>query len=353
MTPTSSVRILGRSLRMLFQRWPVLLTVQGISFLLVLPVVLAFRATLANAFGTSPVLERMFLEFDHTTYADFMLGQQEAISFFRRTIGPLMLVSIIVHGMLGAGLAVSMAGEGTISEFLKATGRFLGRSFRLLLYAVLLGGSVMALWMIAVGILWSAMTSGNAVESDYLLALIVSGLLVLVPVAIISLSAEYGRILLVRGDRSKVFRALVDGFTFVVKHPLRMLVQHGFIVLNMLLLVVCYWIVEDVVGMTSVAGVLVMLFVQQSSVFGRIAMRGWHTSSGVALVDVLTPEVTPESVIIPVIPASMSAQSTASLPFEPVMSAPAPARIRRAPRSGARRPAPGRRGTARKGPKKR
>lgn len=352
MTPTSSLTILGRSLRTLFQRWPVLLTIQGISFLVVLPIVLAFRSTLASAFDASPVVERMLSDFDYTTYSDFMSTQKEAVLFFRRTVGPLILISIIIHGVLGSGLAAAMAGEGRVAEFLKATGRFLGRSFRLLIYTLVAGILVLVAWIFVTGAAWAALTSGDRIESEYVLAAVTVSILFLIPVAIIALATEYARILMVREDRRNVLRTLWEGFVFVFQHPLRMVVQHGSIVVAMLALVGLYWYVEGLVGMTSIGGVLVMLVVQQASIFGRIAVRGWHTASGVALVDVVTPEVSPAAAPAPVIPTPAPQISAFPPPALPA-AGPVPVRTRRVPRRGTRKPAPGRRSTARKGPRKR
>ncbi len=352
MTPTSTLTILGRSLRALFQRWPVLLTIQAVGLLLVLPIVLAFRATLVEALGSSPVVERMFSGFDHATYDDFMASQKTAISLLLKTAGPFVFVSIIINSIFGAGVAVSMAGEGTVTEFLKATGRFLGRSLRLIVYSLALAVLVLLVWTLVVGGVWSVMTSGDMVESGYLFAVVVTALLILLPVAILSLATEYARIMIVRDDRTSVLKTLFEGFAFVFKHPLRMVAQHGTIAIVMLLLVLVYWLLENAIGMTSAAGVLAMLLIQQASIFGRVAVRGWHTASGVALVDVLTPEVPVAAVAVP-LPTSLPLQPTPPLPLEPVVSTSTPVRVRRAPRSGVRKPAPGRRSTARKGPKKR
>lgn len=352
MTPTSTLTILGRSLQTLLQRWPVLLTLQAVGLLLVLPIVLAFRSTLVDAFGSSPVVERMFHGFDHLTYDDFMTSQKAAIAFFQKTVGPLVFVSILINSIFGAGLAVSMAGEGTVTEFLKATGRYLGRSLRLFVYALALGVLFIVVWSLVVGGIWSGMTSGDRVESEYLMAIIVTAFLIVLPVVVISLATEYARIMIVRDDRTAIAKTLFDGFAFIFMHPFRMLAQHGTIAIVMLLLVLAYWLVEDAIGMTSVTGVVAMLLIQQASIFGRVAVRSWHTASGVALVDALTPEVPMSAGVIPSQPV-VALPITPPLPLEPAPATPARPRGRRAARSGVRKPAPGRRGTARKGPKKR
>lgn len=291
MTPTSTLTILGNSMRALVQRWPVLLTLYGMTFLLVLPVVLAFRATLASTFLANPDVEVLVGGFNFTIYTDFLSSNRGAVDLFQRTAGPFVLVSIILHGMFGAGVVVAMAGEGTVAEFMKATGQYLGRSIRLMFYAVAIGVLFLAIWTFALTAVWNAMTAGPAIEPQYLTAAVVVAVLFLLPVAVVSLATEYGRVLIVREDRRAVLVSLFEGFRFVFLHPVCMIVQHGVIFLAMAMFVALYWLIEAEVGMTSVGGIFAMLLIQQVSVILRVGVRMWHTSSAVALVDALTPEV--------------------------------------------------------------
>ncbi len=330
MTPTSTLTILGQSLRSMVRRWPVLLTLYGMSLFIVLPVVLAFRATLANAFLTSPVIERMFTEFDYTTYADFLSSQRGAVEFFQRTIGPFMFVSFFLHGLVGAGVVAAMAGEGTVADFLRATGRYLGRSFRLVIYAIVVGVIVILLWSFGIAAVWGAMTSGDTIESGYVTAAVIVVALFLLPVAILSLATEYSRVIIVREDRRQVLRTFFEGFRFVFQHPVRMIIQHGFILITMLVFVGLYWVVEAEVGMTTAGGILAMLAIQQVSVLARIGIRVWHTASAVALVDAITPEV-PVAVAAPAPTLAASIVATPAPASAPITPASATA-VKAAPR---------------------
>lgn len=307
MTPISTLTILGNSVRSLVRRWPVVLALYGMTFLLVLPVVLAFRATLASTFLGNPDVEGLVGGFDFTFYTDFMSSNRGAVDLFQKTAGPFVLVSIILHGIFGAGVVAAMAGEGTVAEFMKATGQYLGRSIRLVFYALALGVLFMAIWMFALTAVWGAMTSGPAIEPEYLTAAILVVALFLLPVAIVALATEYGRVLIVREDRRAVLSSLFEGFRFVFLHPVRMIFQHGAIFLMMAIFVLLYWLVEAEVGMTSVGGIFAMLLIQQASVVLRVGVRAWHTSSAVALVDALTPEVPPSgeaaSAVVPKVSA--------------------------------------------------
>lgn len=346
MTPTSTLTILGRSLRASLRRWPVWLSLYGVSLLIVLPVVLALRSTLASVFADSPAAQPMLGGFDHATYDDFMLANRSAIQFFTRTVGPFMFLSILVHGVFGAGIVAAMSGVGSVEEFFRATGRFLGRSIRLVLYALMLGAIVMGLWTFGIAAVWSAMTAGDAVESRYLTAAIVVAVLFLLPVAIISLATEYGRVFVVREDRRKVLVSLFEGFRFVFLHPIRMILQHGVIFLTMIAFVALYWLIDAEIGMTSAIGIMIMLIVQQLSVFLRVGLRVWQTSSAVALVDVLTPEVPLAAEAAPAVVPATAAPATeiiqsAPLPVEHPEKAPvrrkAPA-VRRPAKRPVRRP---------------
>jgi hypothetical protein len=332
--------ILGQSLRSVVRRWPVALCLYGVTLLLVLPVVLALRATLAAALMPNPSAEQLIAGFDYTTFVDLMANHKGAIDFLLRSVGPFIFVTIVLHGVFGAGVVAAMAGEGTAAEFLGATGRYLGRSVRLVCYTLLLSLIVLLLWSFAIAAVWSAMTAGDTLEPQYLIAMILVAVLFTLPVAIISLATEYGRVLIVREDRRQVLKSLLEGFRFVFLHPLRMLLQHGSILLAMVLLILLYWAVEGEVGMTSVGGVLGMFLVQQISVFLRIGVRVWNTASAVALVDAVTPEV-PELLPVPAVvapavvqPAPPEIIQSAPLPVEPAPKQP----VRRKTSAPARKP---------------
>jgi hypothetical protein len=322
MTPISTLTILGNSVRSLVRRWPVVLTLYGMTFLLVLPVVLAFRATLASSLLGNSDTERLIGGFDFTIYTDFMSSNRGAVDLFQRTAAPFVLVSIILHGIFGAGIVAAMSGEGRIAEFMKATGQYLGRSIRLVFYALAMGVLFLAIWTFGLTAVWDAMTSGPAVEPQYLTAAIVVVTLFLLPVAVVSLATEYARVMIVREDRRSVLISLLEGFRFVFLHPVRMFFQHGAIFLMMAIFVALYWLFEAEVGMTTAGGIVAMLFIQQVSIILRIGARAWHTSSAVALVDALTPEVPlarapmPAAVIPPAPPTAPEIIQNAPLPVE-------------------------------------
>jgi hypothetical protein len=320
MTPISTMTILANSMRTLVRRWPVLLTLYGLTFLLVLPVVLAFRSTLASALLGNPDTERLLEGFSFTMYTDFMSSNRGAVDLFQRTAGPYVLVSIILHGIFGAGVVAAMAGEGSVAEFMKAAGLYLSRSIRLVLYAVTVGGLFLVIWAFALGAVWNAMTSGPAIEPQYLTAAIVVVSLFLLPVAVLSLATEYGRVMIVRENRRSVFVSLLEGFRFVFRHPVRMFFQHGVILLMMTVFVILYWLIEAEIGMTTVGGIVAMLLIQQASIILRVGVRAWHTASAVALVDALTPEVPLSSTPSP---ASVVSTASSTQP-EIIQSAPLP-----------------------------
>jgi hypothetical protein len=113
--------------------------------------------------------------------------------------------------------------------------------------------------------------------------------------------------------------SFLEGLQFVVQHPLRMMLQHGTILMVMVGFVLLYWLVEGEVGMTTSGGVVTMLFIQQISILLRISVRVWHTTSAVMLVDAVAPEV-PNVPAAPAVPAP-------SAPLAPpavIQSAPLP-----------------------------
>lgn len=354
MKTPSSLSIVLRGGSLVGKRWTVLLIIYLINLLLVLPIAWSFRSTLAAALGDSSVIGRMFTDFDFTVYDDFTRNSKEAIDVLTRMLFPLVIISTIIHALLGGGLAVSMKGEGTVREFMKGTGEYLGRSAKLLALFGLLSIIVFTVWTALLAILWSGLTSGNVVENGYILAAAVVVFLFLLPVAYLSLASEYARILTVRDELTGMFRAMGSGLSFVAMHPLRMIAMHGSLFLVIIVLVCVYLVLENFIGMTSAAGIIVVLLIQQASVFGRVAVRAWHTAAGVELAASLAP-VAPAAPVEPA-PAVHQVGATPQpelIAMPPTTHPTAPTtRKRPARRVSARKPAPSRRPQSRRGGRK-
>lgn len=343
-TPSSySLVLRGGSLTA--QRWSIVLAIYLITLIIALPIAAAFRSSLIAVLGDGSAMSRMFSDFDYTVYDDFMRNSNHIVEVFTRMIFPIVLMSTIIHGLLAAGVASAIKGDATVGGFLRGTGVYLGRSAKLLSLFLILTVLVIGIWSIGLGFIWSAMTAGNVTESAYLWASIVVAGLFLIPIAVLSLALEYARIIMVRDELTGAFKAMGKGLAFVGQHPIRMIAMHGTLVLLMLAFIALYWLLEGFIGMTSVAGIVLVFILQQLSVVARVAVRAWHTASGVELASSLAEE--PGSVAVMTSAPAEAAPAPAPASAPVIAAAPA-VTVKRATRKVVRKPAAPRRPAVKK-----
>ena len=309
-TPSSPVLLLNGAYNA-WQRRGIIATLYAVNLLLAVPLMLTLRAVLSNAVGSSPYIESLLQGYDHTIYSDMTRHHEEIYEFVKRSFIPLALVSLVLNAILGPGLVASFEGDGPVRQFFHDTARFFWRSVRLLLATGLVAAAVVVACVLLAGAAWMMMTKGDVVEPTYLSAIIVSIAIVGLPLVYLVLSAEYARIFLVRNDMSSSFKAMWNGLAFVGRHPVRMAALHGSVAVVLSFSVLFYWIFEDAVGMTSVAGIFVVLIFQQASVLAKVFTRVWNTANGVGLVSTITPDI---PVVTSQVPAPAELQATLPLP---------------------------------------
>ena len=278
---SSSFAILRSGFGLAAGSWRVLVALYCFNLILVLPLVLAFRATFAVLLGAFPAIEELFPGFNFMLYNDLTRTFGHAVSMVSASFFPVAVLSLILHAFLGMGLAHVLDAGGSIREFFSAVGSFAGRATRLLLIFLVAGGLLLVAWGFLCGTLFALMTSGQATEDTYLRGILVFVLLMGAALAVVSLGAEYARIFTVRENGRSMLRNAWRGVVFVVSHPVRIVSIHGFLLVSILISAVLYWFLESIVGMTSTVGVILLLFLQQTFVVVRIFIRMWNTAGAV------------------------------------------------------------------------
>jgi len=299
MATTGSVTLLGQGFRQTASKWGVLGLLYAVNLLITLPLALIFRSALSNLVGESPAIDELFPDFMYMIYNDITRVHGDAIAVFRRMFIPVILVSVPIHAILGVGLARVMETDGSVREFFGGIVSFWGRAVRLLLIYLL----IMVVLSVVAGfisaVIFAGITDGNATEDAYVLGGIIVGLIFALVLTVIILGSEYSRILTVTQNRLSMFRSAWDGIVLVFRHPVRMAGLHGTIFVALLFVTGLYWLIEGVVGMTSMAGVLLMLVVQQAFVVYRLFTRMWNTSNGVRLAGIIARSSRPSFVQAP------------------------------------------------------
>lgn len=281
MDSTGSLTIVRQGFQRAAGKWGVLGLLYALNLLITLPLALAFQnAASALAIG-SPAIDELFPAFVYTIYDDFTRVHADAITAFRNMLGPVMLVSVVLHAVLGVGLARVMDTDGFAREFFGGIVTYGWRAVRLLLVWILIAAILVVVIGFVSTMIFTTFTQGNVTEDAYALAAVVVGVLFGLTLSIVILGAEYSRILTVRENRQSMFRSAWDGLVLVIRHPVRMALLHGSVLVSILVAALLYVLVEDVVGMTSAIGVVLMFLVQQAFILFRMFTRMWNTANGV------------------------------------------------------------------------
>ncbi len=299
MENTGSLVLVRQGAQRAVSKWGVLGLLYAVNLLLTLPLAMMFRSAMSVMVGNAPIVDELFPGFAYSVFSDLMRAHADAVTVFRNAFGPVAMISIVVHAILGVGLVRVMDTNGGAREFFGGIVSFGWRAFRLFLVWLLFALVLLAVAGFLGVMLFQVVTEGNATEDAYLTGAGIVVLLVGFAVVLISLGAEYSRVVTVRENRDSMFKAAWDGLSFVVRHPVRMIMLHGSVLVVLVLATLLYWLVEDVIGMTSVLGVIIMLIVQQAYILFRLGTRMWHTANAVRMSALLAESKRPPYVQAP------------------------------------------------------
>jgi hypothetical protein len=268
-----------------------------INLLFALTVALAFRSTVLSSVESTMAVEALVAGFDFTVYSDFW-------HHFGDRIDPLITLVLWLTGFylffgtfLGGGILTTLqnaAESFSISQFFKHCGMYLFRFVRLFLLCSVVTLLVSILFGVSIAALFTAVTADPTSERDYVVWGSVLFALFLVPVLILVLISDYARIDTVLNDRKGMSKAFWHSLKFVLRNAHRTVGLHAFVLVIVGIIIVAYWFVDFIVGMTSGVTVFFMFMTQQVSVVGKIWTRVLNAGSQVELYQGLTHvDVTP------------------------------------------------------------
>lgn len=255
--------------------WRVIVILYGSILLLAAVAAFGFYSSLSSGMGDSMLPERVLEGFDSTVFNDFMRANKGFLGPFLVQGFWLTIFWMILNTLFGGGIlaALKRGSSSSLAEFFSDCGTYLGRFFLLLLISIFLLGIFGSVWMMIVGVLYSAMTAGSITEVPNVIGFFVAGVVFLIPMIIIMMIMDYARIRIVVEETQSVLAAAWQSTKFVFINFFAAFGWQLLMLLVLLFLTVLYWLISEELPMETGLGIFLVFLIQQISVASRIWAR--------------------------------------------------------------------------------
>lgn len=255
--------------------------IYGITLLLGSILAFSFNSMMTNNFIKRSELYKLLSDFDFTVYSDFMNHHGDMI----KPLAAIMIWSGFFYFFFtvffSGGILKLFEGSSIKSKsqaFFAGSAKFFFRFLRLGIYILIFQSLGFAI--IAVG--FSSIFNRAlpiSTEPKLFTILVVWVAVHFLCFIFISIISDYAKIMLVKEDSKKVWRAMWTSFKFTVKKIYLTFPLYLILLIAPLLLFAAYFWFEGLVGMTSSIGIVAMLFIQQIFIWSRIFTKIWILGS--------------------------------------------------------------------------
>ena len=281
----------------------ILYVIYGVTLTLALVAALPFYNTLKIEDQNSRAFLNLLNGFDYTIFSDFMNRSQ-------RTLAPLLsvgrwlgLVYVFLSIFFAGGIlarfmqppALRSADLFTIGMFWQActyyVSRFLGLFVVTLLFVIVGGG----LWLVIGSIVGVALSDTFTERGQFWIGLLFFSLFALTATFLLCIG-DYAKVVMVQEDEQNPFRAFGRAGRLVLRNVGK---TYGLYCLLILLgtgLFGIYFLIDEVILMSSWSTILLMFIVQQVLIFTRVGLKIWSLGT-VYCVYVTLPK--PQPIILP------------------------------------------------------
>jgi hypothetical protein len=263
------------------------------NLLVVLPFAYALRSILMAAAGTSMDYGVLLSGFDFTLIFDLARSQRCALGALSEAAVGAAVAFFSLNVFLSGGVLTTVRQDGitvTAADFFAGAARYCGRFFRLAAI-VFGGGALVVVPLLAVVFtllgLWEDGAQSEIPQTIVMGLEVLCLLLMLVPVVMVY---DYSRIDTVLTDGSSMRRSAWRGVRFVYRRLGRTIKLQIVLVALFLLLAAVYLAFVELLGTSSLAGLIATMIVQQLYVVQRIGLRIFGFAAEAVLYRELNPE---------------------------------------------------------------
>ncbi|MCX6169361.1 MAG: hypothetical protein NTX65_08475 [Ignavibacteriales bacterium] len=255
--------------------------IYGSTLLLGLIAAGAFNSQLTGMAGARMELYKLLPNFDFTVYSDFMNNYGDIIQPFITQLTWFGLFYFFFTAFFAGGILKYFEGSSITSKaqaFFAGSTKYFFRFLRLGLYVLFFQLIVFAIIALIFSSIFTKAVD-NTTEPTLFVILLIWSVLHLFFFILISIISDYTKIILVKEDSRKVWRALITGLKFTFKkiyvvYPLYILL----LIVPVAATLIYFWL-DELIDMRSEFTVLVMLIIQQIFIWFRLFSKVWILGS--------------------------------------------------------------------------
>ena len=266
--------------------WRGILITWFLTLILVSLLAIPLKGVLKAAYGNSMITEKLADGFNTEIFTDLGSALKVIVSFFSTGFMLLMLIGFVLNIFLAGGIFSSLRKNNTLfnsPEFFRSSARnfwsFLIISLITRLIINILSGLIIAVPLIIISLNDSISTRTSIIIAS------VSGLISIVVLPVMLLVADYSRVWQVSNERPACFKALGFGFSetfskFWSSYPLMLVI----LIVQILFI---YLVFSIIPGLRPVSGtgIFLLFLLSQILFFIRITLKVWRYGSVTALME--------------------------------------------------------------------
>jgi len=253
----------------------------AITFMLALIVAMAFNSVTKSNFNDRPQVYKMLGDFDFTTYSDLMNNYGTLINPLT-TVIMWMSVFYLFFTVFFSGGILQIANNKfervSGKNFFGGCAKYFLRFLRLGIYVLAIRFFVVLVLVLLFMIFNSDLTEAST-EPKIFYTYLVWTIVHLIFFWLLSIIADYAKVILVKEDSKKVWSALWYGLKFSMKRLHIAFPLYLSISLTTFMLVALYWVIESEIAMTNAGAILLVALIQQVFVWLRFFSKTWILTS--------------------------------------------------------------------------
>jgi hypothetical protein len=260
-----------KSLRQLFDKWPMILMFYLVGLVMSLIVARPFYVTFLEEANFSTELDILIKQFDFMVFTDFLRTSGKAFKPFVSLTAFLGLITLVINNFFDGGLLNTWKKEQfNFSDFFAACTSTFGKFLWVLFYSfvsLLVFVSLSGMFFF----IFAAIAEGGS-EREYILWMIPPCLILLYLISFIIVQNQYTKVIIFENPKVSAWQAFGKAFSFVLSRP-QPLFLFWMIGLLGVLTYLLYLALDSWIGMHSGLTIFFMFVIQQLLVLIRTYLK--------------------------------------------------------------------------------
>ena len=258
-----------------------ILLIYLVNLILGLLVALPFLHAIKAGFGSSMLPAVLLKGFDFTAVTEFLRQSSARISGAVYEARWIILIYLFLNVFFTGGILkmLTSAEKYSVRSFLDGCLIWLFRYFKLFIYMAVIHIVLIAIVFLPLTLILKGASKTVDSESSLFYTGLAGVILYLLLLIVILMVGYYAKIMIAANQSKKVFAAVFRSFQFVFRSFRSTFTLMFFLILNLVVLIAVYWILNHFIGNSSGITILIMFFIQQFFILSRVYLRIWTFGS--------------------------------------------------------------------------